>query len=134
VDYLIDTTFLIRLWRERQSSREHRFIALHTDDSVAMPWVVKGEFLRGAILAGQDEEEISRFLDRYPTKWVTEDTLRQYAGIYMSLVRSRLMVGVNDLWIAASALEHGLPLLTRNVSDFRRVDGLQVVEYAAGEY
>jgi hypothetical protein len=34
VDYLIDTTFLIRLWRERQRSVEHAFIAQHADDTV----------------------------------------------------------------------------------------------------
>ncbi len=127
---MIDTTFLIRLWRERQRSAEYRFITRHADDSVCMPWVVKGEFLRGAFLAEHDEDEVRGFLDRYPTIWVTDETLVHYARLYRALVRSKQTIGANDLWIAASATEHNLPLLTRNASDFRRVAGLQVVDYS----
>lgn len=130
MDYVIDTTFLIRLWRERQGSAEYRFMMLHGDDSVRMPWVVKGEFLRGAVLAEHDEDEVGRFLGRYPTIWVTEETLVHYAQLYKTLVRSKQTVGANDLWIAASATEHDLPILTRNAAEFRRIAGLQVVDYS----
>ena len=133
VDYVIDTTFLIRLWRDRQRSAEYGFVTRHADDSVCMPWVVKGEFLRGALLAEHEEDDVRRFLDRYPTVWVTEETLVHYARIYKALVKSRRTVGANDLWIAASALEHDLPLLTRNATEFRRVDGLKVVDYTIAE-
>jgi tRNA(fMet)-specific endonuclease VapC len=131
VDYLIDTVFLIRLWRDRQHSAEHRFITGHPDDSVAMPWVVKGEFLRGALLAAHDADVVRAFLDRYPTLWVSDVTLLQYARTYAALVRAKQTIGANDLWIAASALEHGLPLLTRNAAEFRRITDLTVVDYAA---
>ena len=130
---MIDTTFLIRLWRERQRSAEYRFVARHPDDSVYMPWVVKGEFLRGAFLAGHVEEEVGAFLDRYPTIWVAEETLLHYARLYADLVRSKQSVGANDLWIAAAAIERDLPLLTRNASEFRRVAGLKVVDYTQSE-
>jgi predicted nucleic acid-binding protein len=133
VDYLIDTTFLIRLWRERQRSPEYAFVARHAEDSVRMPWVVKGEFLRGAVLAEHDEEEVRRFLDRYATLWVSDETLSHYARIYRTLVQSRQIIGANDLWVAASAIEHELPLLTRNAAEFRRVEGLQVVDYARAD-
>lgn len=128
---MIDTTFLIRLWRDRQRSAEYRFIALHPDESICMPWVVKGEFLRGALLAEHDETEVRSFLDRYPTVWVTDETLVHYARLYRALVRSKQTVGANDLWIAASAIEHDLPLLTRNAAEFRRVAGLRLVDYSA---
>ena len=39
-------------------------------------------------------------------------------------------IGVNDLWIAAVAVRYGLPVLTRNVGEFGRVDGLDVETYA----
>ena len=44
----------------------------------------------------------------------------------------RLHVGPNDLWIAAAAVGRNLPLLTRNVKELSRVEGLQVVDYAVG--
>lgn len=96
-----------------------------------MPWVVKGEFLRGALLAEHDENDIRAFLERYPTLWVGEETLVHYSRLYRNLVKSKLAVGANDLWIAASASEYGLPLLTRNSAEFRRVEGLRVIDYAA---
>lgn len=37
----------------------------------------------------------------------------------------------HDLWIAVGALEHDLPLLTRNVAEFARVPKLRVVNYTS---
>ncbi len=34
------------------------------------------------------------------------------------------------LWIAATALAHGVPLVTRNERHFRRVPELEVIGYA----
>ena len=45
------------------------------------------------------------------------------------LRREGAMIGVNDLWIAALALRHGMPVLTANASEFERVRGLRVVTY-----
>ena len=38
-------------------------------------------------------------------------------------------VGAVDAMVAATALERGGSVVTRNVSEFRRLDGLQVVPY-----
>jgi len=37
-------------------------------------------------------------------------------------------IGAHDLWIAATALAHGLGVATRNSSHYDRVPGLRVVE------
>ena len=42
-------------------------------------------------------------------------------------LRQRRKMTLGDALIAATCLEHGLPLATANVSDFDWVDGLQVV-------
>jgi predicted nucleic acid-binding protein len=36
-------------------------------------------------------------------------------------------IGANDLWIAATALAHGRPPLTRDEAHFPRVSGLRVM-------
>jgi predicted nucleic acid-binding protein len=38
-------------------------------------------------------------------------------------------IGNNDVWIAPTALAHGLPLVSLNRRHFKRVSGLQVLEY-----
>ena len=37
---------------------------------------------------------------------------------------------IQDLWIAASAIQHGHKLLTRNAKDFKDIPGLDLVVYA----
>ena len=41
------------------------------------------------------------------------------------------MIGGNDLWIAATAVAHGVPVVTRNARHYRRVPGLDVRGYSA---
>ena len=36
---------------------------------------------------------------------------------------------IQDIWIAASAIQHGHKLLTRNVKDFKDIPGLDLVVY-----
>ena len=48
------------------------------------------------------------------------------ASAFDGLTAQRLRVGTMDRRIAAIALTHGLVLLTRNVSDFSKVAGLQI--------
>jgi predicted nucleic acid-binding protein len=43
-------------------------------------------------------------------------------------LRSLLSIKLPDAVIAASALHLGVPLVTRNVRDFARIDGLQVID------
>ena len=40
-----------------------------------------------------------------------------------------MLIGTNDLWIAATAVVFDLPLVSRNVVEFRRVPGLHVLSY-----
>ncbi len=42
-------------------------------------------------------------------------------------LRSRHAIRLGDAMIAATALTHGIPLMTRNIDDFRIVDGLTLI-------
>jgi tRNA(fMet)-specific endonuclease VapC len=52
---------------------------------------------------------------------------------YQQLERSRIRIGSMDLKIAAIAMSRGATLLSRNLSDFRRVPGLIVEDWTQGE-
>ena len=47
-----------------------------------------------------------------------------------SLERQGLLIGGNDLWIAAHALASDLVLITNNTREFERVDNLKVENWA----
>ena len=49
-----------------------------------------------------------------------------YAKVRASLKKAGTPIGGNDTWIAAEALHHNLVLITDNIREFERVDGLRV--------
>ncbi len=49
---------------------------------------------------------------------------------YQQLRRSRIRIGTMDLKIAAIVLAHDATLLTMNLSDFQKVPGLKVADWA----
>ncbi|GAA4332543.1 type II toxin-antitoxin system VapC family toxin [Pigmentiphaga soli] len=53
----------------------------------------------------------------------------QAAAIRAALERQGRPIGPHDLLIAAIALQHKAPLVTRNVREFGQVPGLQVVNW-----
>jgi tRNA(fMet)-specific endonuclease VapC len=91
--------------------------------------VVLGELLGGFAAGAREAKnraELARFLDspRVEVLPVTAQTADSYALVYSSLRRKGQPIPTNDLWIAASALEHGAGLLTRD-AHFAHIDGLR---------
>ena len=60
------------------------------------------------------------------------DVARQYGQLRAHLLSIGRPIGPNDLWIAAHALALDLPLVTHNLSEFRRVPGLTAETWLAG--
>jgi len=58
------------------------------------------------------------------------DVADVYGLLARKLRSSGNMIGVNDLWIGATAIRYGLPVLTRNRKDFDRIPGLRVEGYS----
>ena len=54
---------------------------------------------------------------------VTDSTAEWFAAIKQQLRRKEKPIPINDVWIAASALEHGAVLLSLD-AHFEHVDGL----------
>lgn len=104
--------------------------ALRQADTLLVSVTVLGELLAG-FAAGNREavnrEELSRFLasPRVRLAPATTATADLYAVVYAALRRKGSPIPSNDLWIAASALEHGAALLSFD-AHFGQIDGLHV--------
>ena len=90
--------------------------------------VALAELLTGFALGSRPDANrrlLSRFLasPRVSLLALGPDTAEHYADICTRLRRKGRPIPTNDMWIAASAREHGLVLLTRN-AHFQEVDGL----------
>ena len=90
-----------------------------------------GELLSG-FKAGNKEkinrEELETFLDspRVRMLSVDEDTAEFYAEIQYGLRKKGKPIPTNDIWIAATALKHGLKLYTSD-RHFKNVPGLVLI-------
>ena len=57
-------------------------------------------------------------------------TVRLWATVSVHRRQSGRPVSTADGWIAATALRHGLPLITHNARDFAGIEGLNVITRA----
>lgn len=91
--------------------------------------IVLGELLAGFAVgnrAAANRRELSHFLDSPRVRQVScgSATADRYALVYAALRRQGTPIPTNDLWIAASCLEHGAALLTFD-RHFECVGGLR---------
>ena len=74
-----------------------------------------------------------RRMVRKPVLTMDADTADVFGDIAAVLARDggkAHRTRVQDLWIASQAIQHGMPLVTRNGSDFADIPGLDLVETA----
>lgn len=58
---------------------------------------------------------------------LTSDVAQSAAMIYRQMKGANQLIDIRDIFIAATALVHQLPVLTLNQSHFRRVSGLRLL-------
>lgn len=93
----------------------------------AIPVIVLGEFRYGIAQSRHRstyEAWLRLHLRDFDILAVTEETATRYSEIRVSLKKSGHPISANDAWIAALAVEHHLPVLSRD-RHFDAVPGLQ---------
>jgi len=91
--------------------------AIRKSPKILIPLIVFGELLAGFEAGSrrdQNRQELTAFLrsPRVRLVPVIADTAERYALIYAYLRQKGRPIPTNDLWIAASAMEHSAELLT----------------------
>ncbi len=74
-------------------------------------------------------EALSKFLGPLRVLDFDQACAQVAAALRARLEAQGTPIGPHDVLIAATALRHGAALVTRNVSEFSRVQGLQVVNW-----
>jgi len=127
----VDTTFLIDLQRERARGNldgpAHRFLDADPDLELFLSTVALGEFAEG--FETDDHPVLRAVRELHVPLEIDEPTALHYGRIARELRSKGLLIGTNDLWIAASSIRHGLPLVAANPRHFNRVHGLEAATY-----
>jgi tRNA(fMet)-specific endonuclease VapC len=127
---ILDTNFVVAAEREGrcgQPGATDRFLAARAEETFVITFTVAGELACGrSASALRDWQRLCRPFRVVP--W-TMDVAWQYGKIYRQLQSTGTLIGANDMWIAATALVHGMGVVTRNVNKFQRVAGLTVVSF-----
>ncbi|MEX1114013.1 MAG: type II toxin-antitoxin system VapC family toxin [Akkermansiaceae bacterium] len=127
---ILDTNFVITAEREANRcvvGRADAFLAKHPRDSFFITFTVAGELACGQSAAARAQWE--RLCLPYAVLPWTIEISWQYGELYRLLAGSGTLIGTNDLWIAATALVHGMAVVTNNQREFDRVPGLGVMGY-----
>jgi predicted nucleic acid-binding protein len=127
---ILETTFLIDL--EREAARQapaaaHALLERHTRHRLHITPTIAGELAAGASMA--DRVRWEAFVAPFQVLALDRDACWEYGKAFRYLQTNGLLIGANDLWIAAAGLAYGMPVVSRNSRHFSRVPGLEVVGY-----
>lgn len=97
-------------------------------EQIGMNSVVIGELQAGfamGVRADQNFQELQEFLSSYRVRKLSIDyeTATYYAQVYQNLKKKGRPIPTNDMWIAATALQHNFAVFSYD-KHFEAIDGL----------
>ena len=130
--YLLDTNLCIRVLRDRPAGLRDRFNA--EASGLCISTIVLTELLHGAAKSArpiENREEVERFVARLTLLPFDEEAAAHAGDIRATLERAGKMIGGYDVLIAGHARSKGLVVVTGNLGEFTRVDGLRCEDWLA---
>ena len=128
--YLLDTNLCIRVLRDRPAVVRQRFNL--EADGLAISSIVLTELLHGAAKSARPVEnrnEVEKFAARLDVLPFDARAADHAADIRANLERRGKTIGAYDLLIAGQARSLGLVVVTGNLAEFQRVEGLRCEDW-----
>ena len=125
---VLDTSVVVAVLRRVPGLREQ----LRSAEELLVPLVALGELEYGVNLATPSErqrEAVRTFMESATLLLPTARTAVEYGRIKAALKAAGTPLPDNDVWIAAFAVEHSLPLTATRDEHFARVPGLTVLDW-----
>ncbi len=123
---LLDTDTLSNVLRQNAMALSYARTYLAAQGRFTFSLITRYETLRGlkAKQALMQQAAFERFCAANIILPLMDAIIVRAADIYADLRQSGALIGDADILIAATALEHGLTLITNNTRHFRSVTGL----------
>jgi tRNA(fMet)-specific endonuclease VapC len=128
--YMLDTNLCIRVLRDRPAGLRQRFS--REAGSLVISTIALTELLVGAAKSNrpiQHRREIDRFAGRLEVLAFDDDAASHAADIRATLERRGQSIGGYDTLIAGHARSRGLIVVTANLREFGRVEGLRAEDW-----
>ncbi len=124
--YMLDTNLCVRVLRDRPVGVRERFNV--EAEALCVSTIVLTELLYGAEKSARPDHnrrEVERFAARLQVLPFDDEAAAHAADIRASLQRRGCPIGGYDLLIAGHARSRGLVVITGNLGEFSRVEGLR---------
>ena len=122
---IVDTNAVSLFAQGNPAARE----VIARNDEPYLPVIVIGE-LRYGLMSSRHRAATSSWLDQLLEQWpildITKDTAEEYSRIRQWLKENARPIPANDMWIAALARQHSMPVLT-NDKHFDDIPGVEVI-------
>lgn len=131
--YMLDTNLCLRVLRDRPQELRVRFN--QEAELLCISTIVLTELLYGAEKSSRSVEnrrEVERLAARLQVLQFDEAAASHSAEIRAGLERRGFPIGGYDVLIAGHARSRGLVVVTGNLREFNRVDGLRSEDWLAG--
>ena len=132
--FLLDTNILIYILKGAPESVARKIDRLKPEDRLGMSWITWAELLLGALRSNRTEQvktQLEAIRQVIPVLLPESPLICSYHAEHAARLRAAgTPIGGHDLWIAAHALALGATLVTHNLTEFRRIRGLSLEDWA----
>ena len=131
MSYLLDTNVCIQLLNNANPAVTARLVS-QQPENIYLCTVVQLELVYGAYRSARMEQNLAlleRFFSQFTLLPLDEQAARIAGQIRAELAAMGTPIGPYDLQIASIALANNLILVTHNVAEFSRVNGLAIEDW-----
>lgn len=125
--FMLDTNFVIYVLKTRPASYLKSFN--QNSGKMCISSITLAELMHGVEKSARPEHnlhQVEDFVSRLQVLDYGTRAAAHYGNIRASLEHDGMPIGVNDLHIAGHARSEELVLVTNNIQEFERIDGLKL--------
>ena len=126
--FMLDTNMCSYIIRDNPKGIFEKLKEVEQDHVIALSSIVVSELFYGASKKGSAKliKVVNIFVEQFTIYDYNKASAKAYANIRTTLEKKGQVIGVHDMLIAAHALSLGATMVTNNVKEFERVEGLSV--------
>ena len=126
--YMLDTNICIYIAKNKPASVLAQFKTLSINQ-IVMSVITYGELSLGAEKSQYKQtttQKLNNLIQIIPVISMSESVGNIYGIIRADLEKKGQIIGNNDLWIAAHAMEQNITLVSNNIKEFNRIPDLSL--------